>query len=379
MNWKRSLRVVISAQLVLAQIAPALAHADEVVEYYGYDTVGSLRVVYNAQGTAVQRMDYLPCGVLLGTLIDVPGGFAGKTRDVETDLDYSGARYYASRTGRFTAPDPSNAGATTNPQRWNRYAYALNNPISVTDPNGKNADEFYQFYDEVDVIGDGGGGGGGYTDTVTVTAPVIYWDLDPWSFDFGGAPSDPSFGGNIIILPGGNNPPGGQKPPKGDPFPDPETPDIPVPPVVTKNPKEKDTFDKAAENASDRLRRPDCANLFGGWPVASEAFQSASWRFAPLGGPSNASGSWTVKGAATIPLGYMKAIVYINTQGPFVNQTLLTSAGPQFFGNSSMSSTDFDALLLLHELGHVVGKFGADASNSTLNQQYTAQVMAACF
>ncbi len=37
--------------------------------------------------------------------------FTGKERDGETGLDYFGARYYAAAQGRFTSPDPENAGA----------------------------------------------------------------------------------------------------------------------------------------------------------------------------------------------------------------------------------------------------------------------------
>jgi hypothetical protein len=39
------------------------------------------------------------------------------------------------RTGRFTRPDPVYAGLF-NPQRWNRYAYARNNPLRFVDPSG---------------------------------------------------------------------------------------------------------------------------------------------------------------------------------------------------------------------------------------------------
>ena len=48
------------------------------------------------------------------------------------------ARYYASVTGRFLSPDPLMAtpGRLLDPQEWNMYAYARNNPLSVTDPTG---------------------------------------------------------------------------------------------------------------------------------------------------------------------------------------------------------------------------------------------------
>jgi RHS repeat-associated protein len=63
---------------------------------------------------------------------------SSKERDAETGLDYFGARYYSGAEGRFTSPDPKASSARLeNPQRWNRYTYALNNPIIYIDPDGK--------------------------------------------------------------------------------------------------------------------------------------------------------------------------------------------------------------------------------------------------
>lgn len=74
--------------------------------------------------------------------------FSGKERDGETGLDYFGARYMSAAQGRFTSPDPHNiiteasgeeefASFLSNPQNWNRYAYVTNNPLSITDPDGR--------------------------------------------------------------------------------------------------------------------------------------------------------------------------------------------------------------------------------------------------
>lgn len=63
--------------------------------------------------------------------------FTGKERDSESGNDYFGARYYASSMGRFSSPDPSNLSVDWwLPQTWNRYSYALNNPLTVVDKNG---------------------------------------------------------------------------------------------------------------------------------------------------------------------------------------------------------------------------------------------------
>lgn len=59
----------------------------------------------------------------------------GKERDSETGLDYFGARYNASNTGRFMSPDPL-GGKLINPQTLNKYTYATDNPINLTDPTG---------------------------------------------------------------------------------------------------------------------------------------------------------------------------------------------------------------------------------------------------
>jgi len=61
--------------------------------------------------------------------------FTGKERDVETGLDFFGARYMSAPQGRFTSPDPL-GGSLLDPQTLNRYAYVRNNPLTFTDPTG---------------------------------------------------------------------------------------------------------------------------------------------------------------------------------------------------------------------------------------------------
>jgi RHS repeat-associated protein len=65
-------------------------------------------------------------------------GFTGKERDAETGLDYFGARYFSGAQGRFTGPDNFlNDTTALDPQRWNLYAYARNNPLRYMDPSGE--------------------------------------------------------------------------------------------------------------------------------------------------------------------------------------------------------------------------------------------------
>ena len=114
------------------------------VDYVGVDHLGSTRVVVGADGRLVRRMDYRPFGAELsgvdsswrtaglGFVVDgrVRGKFTGKERDAETGLDYFGARYMSAAQGRFTSGDPFlGSGRPEDPQSWNRYAYARNNPL----------------------------------------------------------------------------------------------------------------------------------------------------------------------------------------------------------------------------------------------------------
>ena len=126
-------------------------------QYLTADHLGSTRVITKQDGTVDRRTDYLPFGESIPTGINgratamgyqgtgylgpLKPGFTGKDRDGETGLDYFGARYLSAAQGRFTSADPIHANIlrVLNPQRWNMYAYAVNNPFAYTDPDGRDA------------------------------------------------------------------------------------------------------------------------------------------------------------------------------------------------------------------------------------------------
>lgn len=72
--------------------------------------------------------------------------FTGKERDTGSGLDYFGARYYGSSTGRWMSPDPINLTdeRLLNPQTLNKYGYAANNPLKYVDDDGKDITIFYE-------------------------------------------------------------------------------------------------------------------------------------------------------------------------------------------------------------------------------------------
>jgi len=136
----------LSALLLVTLLTSAgIASAQDTVIYYHTDAIGSVRMITDANGGVVTRYDYLSFG---GDCAPNPPctaqspdthQFAGKERDTDTGLDYFGARYYDSISGRFTTVDPllNIQTAIRDPQQWNRYAYVLNNPVRYTDPDGR--------------------------------------------------------------------------------------------------------------------------------------------------------------------------------------------------------------------------------------------------
>jgi len=110
------------------------------VNYYFADHLGTARIVANSSGTILDNSDFYPFGGERTATPPSSGNnykFTGKERDSESNLDNFGARYDSSTLGRFMSPDPMMASARVwVPQTWNRYAYALNNPLRFVDPDG---------------------------------------------------------------------------------------------------------------------------------------------------------------------------------------------------------------------------------------------------
>jgi RHS repeat-associated protein len=104
------------------------------------DWLGTFRMRADVSGNWLETCSSLPFGEDLtctGSADITPIHFTGKERDTESGLDNFGARYNASTMGRFMTPDPSNASVDFwIPQTWNRYSYALNNPLQFVDRNG---------------------------------------------------------------------------------------------------------------------------------------------------------------------------------------------------------------------------------------------------
>ncbi len=139
-----TIKALIPLVMIGVLCVPAAARAQDEVIYFHTDAIGSVRATTNNSGAVQARYDYLPFGELWEA--DPPAAvevrqFAGKEREkIGThDLDYFGARYHLPVTGRFTTVDPvlNVEAAMTDPQRWNRYAYSVNRPFVMVDPDGR--------------------------------------------------------------------------------------------------------------------------------------------------------------------------------------------------------------------------------------------------
>jgi RHS repeat-associated protein len=120
------------------------------------DHLGTPRLVTSDTGQVVSQHDYFPFGgeatpavqeTAHGFSREAPLKFTSHERDYAGGwgaedghaIDYMHARYYSAATGRFLSVDPNIDVKSNlrNPQGWNRYAYAQNNPINRIDPDGR--------------------------------------------------------------------------------------------------------------------------------------------------------------------------------------------------------------------------------------------------
>ena len=117
--------------------------------YYASDHLGTPRLVTDANHAKTEDHRYDAFGIeLTSTFGNQPLKFAAMERDSLSKNDYDHARYQSSDLGRFLNLDVL-GGKPEDPQTWNRYAYARNNPIKYVDPDG----EFFDTFIDVVSIG----------------------------------------------------------------------------------------------------------------------------------------------------------------------------------------------------------------------------------
>ena len=143
------------------------------IRYLHRDHIGSVDLITGAGGAIVERRsydshgkpraaDWQPGSGFLASG-ETRRGFTGHEHLDETGLIHMNGRVYDPELGRFLSADPFVPGAAFT-QAYNRYAYAINNPLSYTDPSGF-------FFGTINRgIGRAVGGGSGSTSASTTSA-----------------------------------------------------------------------------------------------------------------------------------------------------------------------------------------------------------------
>lgn len=99
------------------------------------DHLGTVQVVTNSSGVEQLRIKYRPYGERLSSSTShlQTRTFTGQVQD-DSGLYFLNARYYDPVLARFISPDPTMP--STSGQGLNRYSYAGNDPVNITDTDG---------------------------------------------------------------------------------------------------------------------------------------------------------------------------------------------------------------------------------------------------
>lgn len=121
--------------------ATAIYTSSGLDHYRHSDWLGSARLMTSQTRTVLGDVAYSPFGETYAQSGIADFSFTGMNTDADPAnpalvYDFP-AREYGIQ-GRWPSPDPAGPAAVdpANPQSWNRYAYALNNPLAMTDPSG---------------------------------------------------------------------------------------------------------------------------------------------------------------------------------------------------------------------------------------------------
>jgi RHS repeat-associated protein len=176
--WNGNTKAVIQGQYYWGTKHIAYYLAGGAVNFQHQDWTGSEQIRTNSAGIAEETDIYLPFGDgFTAEYSDTdPYHYSMLDHDYETDTEHTQFRQYSSAQGRFLSPDPYGGSYDpSNPQSFNRYAYALNNPLSNVDPSGLTDDggcpQDQTCIDGGDPEDGGNGGCSNCTDSDPVKAP----------------------------------------------------------------------------------------------------------------------------------------------------------------------------------------------------------------
>jgi RHS repeat-associated protein len=313
------------------------------LKYVLTDLQGSARALMDNSGsgtsTIIARHDYLPFGeeIFAGAGLrtttqkysvtdKVRQRFAMTERDEATGLDHTWFRKYDSFAGRWTSPDAL-SGSVADPQSFNHYSYAANDPMNFIDPLG------------LDPIGVLGGALGSAAAANPFIFEIVQVPFDDDEMDIERSSGEPT-----------------------------EATLMPRPAQDPQNTGQQFLIDALAE-AKKRLQNDNCANLFGGEEKALKKLDELKFKFGSLdnGGIAEINGknvtldsnSFGPQGATlAFATNLRESTVQGNPSTSFTSRTL------------KITGATFGAFVLLHELGHrnkIYGKYDKDGGSQYSN------------
>jgi RHS repeat-associated protein len=133
-------QTLVNAFIKLHGGARAVYSSSGLVYYRHADHLGSSRLATTPTRTKYYDVAYAPYGEDYNGSGTQDLAFTDENQDTvkggwSTNLYDFMLRGYRTAHGRWTSPDPAGQAAVdpANPQSWNRYAYALNNPLAMVD------------------------------------------------------------------------------------------------------------------------------------------------------------------------------------------------------------------------------------------------------
>jgi len=137
-------QTVVRAYVYAGSSPVALQNWDGTFVWIHKDHLGSTSLLTKTDGSVACKTQFDPYGQQVMLWVNPVGGtsisqgFTGYEKDNPTGLYNAQARMYSYGQARFLQPDPLGVGAANlaKPQSFNRYSYALNDPINLVDPRG---------------------------------------------------------------------------------------------------------------------------------------------------------------------------------------------------------------------------------------------------
>ncbi|PYP86002.1 MAG: hypothetical protein DMG65_19650 [Candidatus Angelobacter sp. Gp1-AA117] len=142
-------------------VTDATAPTSTALRYVLNDHLNGTNIMTDASGTIVETLDYYPYGqtrldTKVGSYTGENRKFIGQESDSVSGLDYLNARYYDGGRDQFVSEDPSflaigdpnqvrqdtnqeQQAYLADPQQLNSYSYGRDNPITESDPKGRQA------------------------------------------------------------------------------------------------------------------------------------------------------------------------------------------------------------------------------------------------